>query len=350
LAYRAWGIDCLKRFVGMFAFALWDDNQQHLFLARDHLGQKPLHYYLDSEFIVFASEIKALLQHPEISGQLDPDSLSKFFAYDYVPAPRSIYKGIKKLLPGCYALWKAGNWQENHYWQPNFSASCKMTEPELLESLDELLRESTRQHLVSDVPVGIFLSGGIDSSTVLSYAAEFHSGRIQTFNISFDEASFDESQYAKQVAQHFATDHHETVLSSQQAFNLIPSLADFLDEPMADPSIIPTYLLSQHTCNHVKVALGGDGGDETFVGYENYRAAKFLPRYMALPKWLRQRLIEPLIAQLPVSERNLTLGYKLKRFIKGARFPLPICNYVWLGPMNVEEQRELFQNDFHQQL
>jgi len=347
LAYQCWGIDCLSRFMGMFAIAIWDREMKKLFLARDHLGQKPLHYFLGDRVYLFASEIKSLLCHPQVSRELDRNALGKYLAYDYIPAPSTIFKKIKKLMPGTYAIWQRGDFTERAYWQNSFKPQPYGCEGDLLDEIDFRLRRSVRQHLESDVPLGVFLSGGIDSSSIVAYMAEeISADRIETFNIRFDEPSFDEGQYAQQVAKHFSTNHHEEVLSPEKALELVPNITDFLDEPFADPSIIPTFLLSQMTRKSVKVALGGDGGDEVFVGYENYRAAKYARYYLKVPKLMRRGVFEKMIQKVPSSDGNLTLDYKLKRFVRGIDFPPPVNNYVWLGSLTPSEQGKIFQQEF----
>lgn len=342
-AYETWGAECLNKFVGMFAFAVWNERKKELFLARDRLGKKPLHYALIQGGIVFGSEIKALLLHPGVSKLLDLESLSRYFAYDYIPSPRSIFDGIRKLNPGCYGIWTTYGFRETRYWQPNFRAVHSISRDEALDRVDTLLRDAVRDRTVADVPIGVFLSGGLDSSAVVAYLAEAGTGaRLQTFTIGFEEASFDERDYARMVAKHFGTDHHEETLSAQAAVDLVAKLPEILDEPMADPSVIPTYLLSRFTRQSVKVALGGDGGDEIFIGYENYLAAKARALYRRIPRLMRRTLVESWLTALPASEKNLTLSYKLQRFVKSVDFPWPVSNYVALGAASPSEQQMLF--------
>jgi len=349
-AFRQWGPGCLEKMNGMFAFAIWDRQKKEMFVARDRLGKKPFHYFLDDQVFVFASEIKGLLAHPLVAKELCPNALSKYLAYDYVPGPRSIFRQIRKLNPGCFAQLKGRKLNERPYWQPNFTPMAdKMDEKEIISEIQNKLRRSVERRLVSDVPLGVFLSGGLDSSAIVAYMAQLRDPKsIKTFSIGFDEKTFDEREYSNLVAQHFGTDHHQEIFSEDKALELVPNLPSILDEPMADPSILPTFLLSQFTKSHVTVALGGDGGDEVFVGYENYRAMRLIPWYLKIPRLIRRMAIEQMAHLLPTSENNISLDYKIKRFLKGIDFPAPVNNYVWLGGLTPAEQKNILTNDFYE--
>ncbi|MGZ4964732.1 MAG: asparagine synthase (glutamine-hydrolyzing), partial [Limisphaerales bacterium] len=266
--YEEHGEDCIQHVNGMFAFAIWDSTNQKLFLGRDRLGKKPLYYRATPTHIIFGSEVKALLQHPQCPRELDPASLSKYLAYEYVPAPHCIFKGVHKLPAGHCLSWANGNTTVRKYWDVQFGkVSIGSNENEIAEQLRERLKESVRLRLISDVPLGVFLSGGIDSSSVVALMSELRPAKnIKTFAIGFDVPSFDESRHARRIAEYFGTDHQEHIFKSNTLIDTLPDVAAFMDEPLGDASIVPTYLLSKFTREHVIVALGGDGGDELFAG------------------------------------------------------------------------------------
>src|SRR3984893_5129501 len=280
--YEEWGEAMVERLNGMFAFAVFDRRRQRVLLARDRMGIKPLHYAVDGRRLVFASEHKALICDPVLRREIDPVALDEYLALEFVPSPRSMVLGISKLPPAHTLEWfvSSGMHRLHRYWAPTLGEDDGDQRSQSLdEHCDELrtvLRESVRKELISDVPLGVFLSGGIDSSAVTAMMTQL-GGDVKSFSVGFAERSFDESRYARQVAQHLGTDHHELTLEPSMLLELIPQLPHLLDEPMGDASIIPTYLLSSFTRRHVKVALGGDGGDELFAGYPTLQAAR-LPR------------------------------------------------------------------------
>src|SRR6266702_6386905 len=264
--YEEWGERMVERLNGMFAFALLDRRKASLMLARDRMGIKPLHYAVDGERLVFASELKALLQDPALRKGIDPVALDEYLAYEFVPSPRSIVRGINKLRPGHTLTWSLAVRRPRlrRYWAPQLNIDGSGRERNLDEECGELravLRESVRKELISDVPLGVFLSGGIDSSAVTAMMSQL-GGDVKSFSVGFAERSFDEAAYAREVARHLGTDHHELTLEPRMLLDLVPRLPVLLDEPLGDASIIPTYLLSAFTRQHVTVALGGDGGDE----------------------------------------------------------------------------------------
>ncbi|HVM48064.1 MAG TPA: asparagine synthase (glutamine-hydrolyzing) [Candidatus Acidoferrum sp.] len=339
--YEEKGTDCVSAVNGMFAAAIWDSGNQTLFLARDRLGKKPLYYRATATQLLFGSEVKALLQHPDCPRELDPRSLSKYLAYEYVPSPHCIFKGVNKLPPGHSLTWRQGDIRVQRYWDVKFPEPLHRSEAEIAEELRARLKEAVRLRLISDVPLGVFLSGGIDSSSVVAMMAELRpAAQIKTFAIGFEEASFDESRYARRVAEFFGTEHHEEVLQSRVLLDLLPDVAGLLDEPFADASVIPTYLLSRFTRRHVTVALGGDGGDELFAGYPTF-AAHRLARFYRLPGAVHKRLVLPLANLLPVSTENFSLDFKVKRFLRGARESAGIRDQMWLGSFTPAEQAEL---------
>jgi len=273
-AYRQWGIECLKKFVGMFSLAIWDSQKQHLYLARDRLGIKPLFYYFRDGNLLFASELKALMAFKSFDKYIDPDSIPLFLHYQYVPAPKTIFKNTYKLLPGHYLVFNGEDLSANRYWappdEPEGDLSTVNDEEKLLSRLDELLTEAVSARLISDVPLGALLSGGIDSSMVVALMQKVSTAPVRTFSIGFDVEGYNEAVWAAEVAKHLGTDHTELYVTPQEAMEVIPSLPDLYDEPFADSSAIPTFLVCQLARSDVTVALSGDGGDEQFAGYVRY--------------------------------------------------------------------------------
>lgn len=340
--YEDHGPDCVQKVNGMFALALWDKRNQTLFLARDRLGKKPLYYRDDGATFLFGSEVKALLQHPSCPRELDRRSLSKYLAYEYVPAPHCIFKGVRKLPAGHSLTWQNGRADLRCYWDLKFPAQAASgDESQIAEELRERFKEAVRLRLISDVPLGVFLSGGLDSSSVVAMMAELRpAAQIKTFAIGFEEKSFDESSHARRVAEFFGTDHHEEILSPPTLLEILPKVSAFLDEPFADASVVPTYLLSRFTRQHVTVALGGDGGDELFAGYPTFKAHR-LADYYRVPRTIHERLIRPLAERLPVSHANFSFEFKLKRFLRGVGCRPEIRDQIWLGSFTPAEQRAL---------
>jgi len=344
--YEEVGPDCVNRANGMFACAIWDRKAQSLFLARDRMGEKPLYYRETPTQLLFGSELKALWQHPDCPRELDPHSLSRYLACEYVPAPHTILKGVKKLAAGHSLLWSNGRSRRQRYWELKFSGEqSRRTEAEVTEELCARLQAAVRLRLISDVPLGVFLSGGIDSSALVAMMAELRpAGQIKTFAIGFEEKSFDESHHARRVAEFFGTEHHEEVLPGRALLDMVPEVSAFLDEPFADASVIPTYLLSRFTRRYVTVALGGDGGDELFAGYPTFLAARFARCYR-IPRVIHERLLRPLAGRLPVSHENFSFDFKLKSFLRGVGHRPELRNQVWLGSFTPAEQRALLVDD-----
>jgi len=341
--YEEWGEDCVNKFNGMFAFALWDEKKEVLMLARDRIGKKPLYYSVVDDDFIFASEPKAILQFPDFIREIDPSSLRKYFLYEYVPSPQTIYKNIRRLSQGSILIRKDENISQKKYWNLSFAQGKKDLDVRLLR---DLLKDSVEKRLISDVPLGVFLSGGIDSSVITALMTELlDAGQIKTFTIGFEDRSFDESQYAKKVSGYFKTDHQEKILNPKVMIEILPEVLNFLDEPFADASIIPTYLLSKFTREHVKVALGGDGGDELFAGYDTFPAHKLARIYEKIPNFVKKYIIEKVIYNLPVSFNNLSFDFRLKQFLKGIPYQPEYRNQVWLGSFSPPEQNSLFSED-----
>lgn len=305
-AYETWGVDCLPRLRGMFAFALWDRPRRRLFLARDRVGIKPLVYAWDGRRLLFGSEIKALLEDPGLPREIDWQALRDFLTLHYIPGPRTIFQAIRKLPPASYLLLdlERGEPEVHRYWDLRFAPDPRPSEAEWLEGLRWHLTDAVRSHLVSDVPIGAFLSGGVDSSTVVALMAQATEGRVRTFSIGFDDADFDELRHARDVARRYDTQHFEYVVKPN-ALDTLPRLAWQFDEPFADSSALPTYYVSKITREHVTVALSGDGGDENFVGYTRYaRASRLHERLDGFPAVLARPLLRLAARLLPGGVRG----------------------------------------------
>jgi len=347
--YEEFGETMLEHINGMFAFALWDLRKKKLLIARDRFGEKPLYYGVFDNQLIFASEPKVLLAHPKVSREINLDSLRQYLSFDYVPAPASIYKNISKLPSAHLLTVENGEVKTRRYWNISWEKRGETSIKTAANDLRELLADAVKMRLVSDVPLGILLSGGVDSSTVAAFATQFSGEKVKTFSIGFEEDSFDESKFARQVANHLQTEHYEEKLSVEKAADLISEIGTWLDEPVSDGSLIPTLLLARFVKKHVTVALGGDGGDEIFAGYPMYFAHKVAGVYNSIPQILRGNLIEPVIRNLPVSNKNLSFDYKAKRFVAAANFDTVTRHHSWFGSFSFAEQnnlltREVLQN------
>ena len=335
------GIECLQALRGMFALAIWDGRKRELWLARDRLGKKPLYYFHDGSRLIFGSEIKCILAYPNAPRVLDRSVLPLYLTYGYVPAPQTIFAGIRALRPGCWLKVADGKTEEKQYWSapsanpPEGSKTFGRVEQNWAEALLEQLREAVRLRLISDVPLGAFLSGGLDSSAVAALMAEAASSPVKTFAIGFSgEPSYDETAHARVVAQHLGADHHEFIVEPQ-TIDLVPKLVWHFDQPFGDSSAIPTYLVSKLAREHVTVALNGDGGDELFAGYDRFHAARLAQQYRHLPEWAH-RGVEAVAKALPHGTGYRDLGRRVLRFVTRARLPLPQQYLGWVGIMPPE--------------
>src|SRR5215471_2360409 len=314
-AYEEYGDDVPKHLRGMFAFALWDEKSQKLVLARDRVGKKPLLYSIVPGGLVFASEFQAILRHPDVSREVNEVALSHYLSFLCVPAPHTAFRNIQKLEPGHVLIWQKGELQIKRYWSLDFTKKVSISEREAADRVTALLKDAVRVRLMSDVPLGAFLSGGIDSSVVVAMMSELSAERVKTFSIGFDEKEFDELSHARRVAERFGTEHHEFVVRPN-AVEILPTLVRHYGEPYADSSAIPTYYLAKMTRQHVTVALNGDGGDEAFAGYERYAAMRIAERYHTVPGLLRRGLIDPIVSAIPEPGITRSRLYKLNRFAK----------------------------------
>ncbi len=330
---------------GMFAIALWDTKLEKLILARDRFGEKPLYYGTFDDKLFFASEPKVLLSHPKITPQINPPALQQYLSYDYVPAPLSIYKGIHKLPAAHRLVWEHGKIKTIRYWNLSFQKNGrKPSIKEAAETIREKLNESVKMRLMADVPLGVLLSGGIDSSSIAALAQQNSSRKIKTFSIGFEEDSFDESKYAREVANHLGTEHYEEKLNVATAQKLIGEIGEWLDEPLSDGSLIPTFLLSKFARKHVTVALGGDGGAEIFAGYPTYYGHKVARLYDSIPHFVRSGVIEPFVNRLPDSTDNLSFDYKARRFVSASKFGLVERHHSWFGSFSKSERMKLLSD------
>jgi asparagine synthase (glutamine-hydrolysing) len=344
--YEEYGINFPAHLSGMFAIALWDEKQRRLMLVRDRLGIKPLYYALLPDRLLWGSEIKAILGEG-LKPSLDFQALSHYLSLLYIPAPCSIYREISKLEPGHTLVWQEGQTVIRSYWDlariGPLDAGPREWE-DIKATLHSLLLEAVRSHLVSDVSLGVFLSGGLDSSTVVALMRQVNHGAIKTFSIGFDEPSYDERAYARIVSRQFGTEHTELQVTPDAA-DLVHKLVHHFDEPFADSSAIPTYYLAQLTSQHVTVALGGDGGDEIFAGYATYQADKLAQIYCALPGFLSRGLIPRLVRSLPVSDRKVSFDFKARRFVEHACLEPQRRHYAWKAFFNEDLKQSLLNDD-----
>lgn len=306
-SYEEFGTECVSQLRGMFAFAIWDAKRQSLYIARDRVGKKPLYYTLTADGVfVFGSELKSLLQHPAVRREINPHAIDSYLTCGYVPDPLSILRGIRKLPPGHYLTFAKGRVEVTGYWDFKYEPAQNGKSRRLEDYLDELrslLAEAVRLRLIADVPLGAFLSGGVDSSTIVGLMARELSQPVKTFSIGFHEDSYNELKYARIAAQHFETDHHEFVVTPDLC-EIVDDLAWFLDEPFADSSAIPTYMVSKLARQYVTVVLSGDGGDELFAGYTRYVIDRRRSGFAALPRFVRRGLMAPLSRSLPHGARG----------------------------------------------
>lgn len=344
-AYLAWGEAAVNRFEGMFAFAIWDSTKRTLFCGRDRFGKKPFYYYAKDGLFAFASELFALERVPGFAREVETSAIARFLAYEYVPTPDSIYRGVKKLKPGSTLTVSDKGINERPLWTfPVPDSAFSLSEAAACERLRELFEQAVRRRLVADVPLGVFLSGGIDSSITACVAAKLKPG-IKTFSVAFAEKSFDESPHARLVARHIGSDHHEFTLSAAECAGLLPETAGRFDEPMSDPSIIPTSMLARMTRQVVTVALGGDGPDELFAGYEHYPGFKAALLWRRIPEIIRKKILAPIADRLPQSDGYVNPRFVAQRFLAGAEAPDWMRAQRWLGSFSPEALNRLFVGD-----
>ena len=342
-AFLEWDTDCFRRLRGMFAAAVWTESRKRLVLVRDRMGIKPLYYYQRGDDIYFGSELKAILEHADVPRRLDLAALNSFLAVNYVPGPHTLMEGIRKLPAGHILEWRRGKMWLERWWAPPSDKTRRVTVEEAKEELDALLKDSVREHLVADVPLGVWASGGLDSSAVLHYAAEMTPGRLKTFSVSFAGRSFDETPYFREVAGLYGTDHHEFDLNPDvELESAIQDFAYYSDEPSADAGALPVWFLSRMTRRHVTVALSGEGADELFGGYLTYVADRLARPFRRLPGGVRTLISGALDRYMPVSDDKISLEYKLKRWIEGCRLDPDEAHFFWNGTFSNEQRRQIY--------
>lgn len=347
-SYEQWGEEFVHRLRGMFSFALWDSRENKLLLVRDRIGIKPLYYTrLKDKTLVFGSELKAILAYPETERFLEPQALNLFLTLEYIPSPFSIFQDIYKLPPGCMLTFKQGHLSIHKYW--NIQAQTRVKDsisqaslPELMEKLYSLLKESVKLRLISDVPLGSFLSGGIDSSTIVGLMRELGASPLKTFSIGFKESSYNELNHAHRIVKKFNTEHHEAIIQPQ-ALDLTEKLIRYLDEPLGDFSIFPTYLVSQLARKEVKVILSGDGGDEIFGGYEHYQAQKISELFSP---FIFQNFMPSLVKKFPPSSQKKGLWNKLRRYFQGFEHSPGSRHFRWMMFLSLKHKKNLYSSDF----
>lgn len=348
--YDEFGVDCVQHLRGMFAFAIWDEREKSLFLARDRVGKKPILFsHQTNGDLIFGSEFNALLKHPSVSREVDFSAIDNYLTYLCVPAPQTAFKQIRKLEPGHWLLWKNGEIKTQRYWQPDFSKKIKVSEEEAIEETTRILRESVKLRMISEVPLGAFLSGGVDSSVVVALMAQESSQPVKTFSIGFEEEDFSELKYAKTVANHVGAEYNEFIVRPN-ALEVLPTLVEHYGEPYADSSAIPTYYVSKETRKFVTVALNGDGGDESFAGYERYVAMSLAEKYRKIPAVLRKGLIETSVGLLPNPKQFRSRVKSLKRFVESGSLDNVERYLGWMSAISPGLKNDLVSDQFKSHL
>lgn len=343
--YEDEGVEFAKYLWGMFAIAIWDAPRRRLVLARDRLGKKPLVYRAERDRVLFASELKCLLAVPGVPREIDPGAIDEFLTYQYVPHPNTIFRGIRKLPPAHYAVWQDGRLEVSSYWQPDFAREEHRPVGEWVEELRSRLTDAVRLRLQSDVPLGAFLSGGVDSSLVVGLMSKLGANPVRTFSIGFGEPEYDETRYAREVAAQFGTEHHELRVEPK-IVELLPKLAWHYDEPMADSSAVPTWYVSELARREVKVALTGDGGDELFAGYDRYGAVRLSALIDKLPGPLKRLMASGIWQRLPGGNRRRSLIRRLKRFSAALGRPIERRYLDWIGIFAEADRAALYSDEF----
>ena len=347
--YEEHGADCVTHLRGMFAIALWDETKRQLFAARDRLGQKPFFYRAEHGVFAFGSEIKSILEVPGVAREVDAEALHHYLTYQYVPHPWTMFRGIRKLPPAHRLTWRDGCVEIDRYWALKVEPDESLTEERCAQRLRDLVFEATELRLISDVPLGAFLSGGIDSSIIVAVMSQFSREPVRTFSIGFEEAKYNELAYARLVAERFKTDHHEFIVRPD-AVETLPTLAWHFDEPFADSSALPTYYVSKLTSEHVKVALTGDAGDELFGGYTRYQAVKLSSKIDRLPALIRHILAGVVADCIPPSIEQKTIRRRLKRFLSELAIPADRRYGGWVSVFSDAGKRDLYTPELSERL
>jgi asparagine synthase (glutamine-hydrolysing) len=342
--------DFIRRLNGMFAFALWDNRKRKLLLARDPFGIKPLLYTIENNELCFASEIRALFTLTNISKEIDWNTLDDYFSFYYTCSPSTMFKEIKKLPPACLMIYENGKIRKERYWQLNYTAQATYNERHYCEMIVDLLRQAVKRQLVSDVPLGLFLSGGLDSPSILAIMREATDVPVKTFSIVFEERSFNEAREIRQIVNLFQTEHHELLVKADVIPEFLPQILDCLGEPTGDWTAALELYLAKFAKKAVTVVISGVGGDEIFAGYPTITANKLAAAYQKTPLWLREKIIRRFIERLPVSMSYLSLDYKLKRFVRGANLPPERSYFSWKETFSEQEKKSLYCPDLQDKL
>jgi asparagine synthase (glutamine-hydrolysing) len=350
LAFEEYGYRCLEQLNGMFAFAIWDVREKSLFLARDPLGVKPLYFSPQEVGLAFASEAKALLSL--LPGRPQPNwtALSNFFSYGYFPGLNSAFEGIKKFPAGHFAWFRNNTLEIVRYWKPELGLRSSVSMKEACSEVNRLLEHSVEMELMGDVPIGVFLSGGLDSSAVAYFAQKCSKKNMKSFSLRFEESTHDESADASEVAKILGLDHHELLFTKELLTIALDKTTDILDEPFGDSTVLPLLALSEFAREQVKVVLTGWGGDEIFAGYPTYRAHQFSSQYRKLPKFFSETLIPSVVKRLPVSDKYFSFEFKAKRFIRGMNLPPELQHFIWMEYFSKSEIRKLFKSEIAEQI
>lgn len=346
-AYEEWGVDCLARFNGMFAFALWDARIQKLWLVRDRLGIKPLFYLHRNDRLLFASEIKGILCEPTVNREVDLIGLHHYLSYNYTPAPFTLFESIRQLPPAHYLLIdRDGQSKLEEYWDVSYQQKRTESEAQLIQEFASRLSESVRMQMVSDVPLGAFLSGGVDSSSIVHFMSRHTNQPVKTFSIGFHEKTYNELVYARMVADRCKTDHYEHIVMPD-ASRVLPEIVWHAEEPTADSSMLPLYYLSKMTRERVTVALSGDGADETLAGYETYSAYYLAQLYQLIPELIRRNLLNPIVNGFPVSHSKMSWDFKFKLFVRGADKNYEAGHASWRSIFDEDAKRDIYTDEMH---
>jgi len=347
--YEEIGEMCFEKLDGMFAIAIYDFRNNKLVLARDRTGEKPLYWGTFNKTLIFGSELQALKKHSFVKTDLNREALGQYLVREYVPTPMTIFQNIYKLEPAHYLIYQDDKITKKSFWSMPSNTTTSSFNKSLTE-LGSILEKSIEDRIVADVPVGIFLSGGLDSSTLTYYAQKISDKKVKTFSIGFNEKSFDESNYAKQVSNFLSTDHYHKNITAQESINTLDKALISMGEPLADPTIIPNLLLSEFARSEIVVALGGDGADEILAGYPTFQAEKIIFIYKLIPAFLREYIIEPIIKSLPTSDGDFNLPFKLKKFIEGVNYPPIERHQRWLQAFSKEDLSNLLTIDFYKDI
>lgn len=348
--YQEYGTKCVQLLVGMFAFAIHDVKNNAVFIARDRLGVKPLFFHDSSRGVLFASEIKSLLQAPWVEKKIDLQAISHFLSLNYLPPPWTPWEGIGQLEPGHSMMVTPGDVKIHPYWNIPSGETISMDESDAEKQILQLLHRSMQRRLIADVPIGTYLSGGLDSSALVWLMKEHKHDTIKTFSAGFDHPSYDETPYAREIARHFGTDHHEVHCTAKDVIDLLPKIAWHADNLLADQAALPLYKVSQLAKQHVTVCLSGDGGDEVFIGYPTFHADRYHQIYSRIPSFVRRGIIQPAVSLLPASSAKLSFEYKAKKFIEAGDFSSEKAHYWWRTIHTDDEKRSLLSQNALRQI